>query len=78
MSYVDLNPIRAGLAKTPEQSDFTSIQERIEAYAKQQKTRQIKQTAKEQPTKLYQIQDRHHLFNDWTFTSCNHIMSAIN
>jgi hypothetical protein len=53
MSYVDLNPIRAGLAKTSEQSDFTSIQERIKAYGKQQKTRQIKQTAKEQLTKLH-------------------------
>ncbi|WP_223788378.1 transposase, partial [Marinicella meishanensis] len=29
MAYVDLNPIRAAMCKTPEQSDYTSIQERI-------------------------------------------------
>ncbi len=29
MAYIDLNPIRASMAKTPETSDYTSIQERL-------------------------------------------------
>ncbi|WP_252180394.1 transposase [Endozoicomonas sp. 4G] len=33
MAYVDLNPIRAEVSETPEESDYTSIQERIEKLA---------------------------------------------
>ena len=36
MAYVDLNPVRAGVAETLEESDYTSIQARIRQLQKQQ------------------------------------------
>ncbi len=37
MMYVDLNPVRAGISESLEDSDFTSIQKRIAEYAVKQK-----------------------------------------
>ena len=31
--YVDLNPVRAGVAATPEDADFTAIQQRLQEFA---------------------------------------------
>jgi len=39
MMYVDLNPVRARVCDSLENSDFTSIQERIKLYAKTAKTK---------------------------------------
>ncbi len=40
MAYVDLNPVRAGMARTPERSDYSSVQQRARKLAGSQCAKQ--------------------------------------
>jgi len=44
MAYVDLSPIRARMAKAPEDSDFTAIQERPRQFARSRQAQESRPT----------------------------------
>ncbi len=74
MVYVDLNPIRAGKASTPEQSDFTSLQERIGQWQSGQHSSWLKplQTADQQNSHIpFALADYFELA-DWTGRAVRH------
>ena len=50
MMYVDLNPIHAGICESPEASDFTSIQQRLQVY--QEKTADDQMTSRAQASAI--------------------------
>jgi hypothetical protein len=52
LAYVDLNPIRAGIAETPETSDHTSVQRRIQALEQASQATEHPYTEPPQPAEL--------------------------
>ncbi len=68
MAYVDLNPVRAGMATMPETSDFTAVQERIEQWREGRRKSWLKplQTKKGKPGVIpFALADYFELV-DWT------------
>ncbi|MBL4820288.1 MAG: transposase [Gammaproteobacteria bacterium] len=64
MAYVDLNPVRAGISSSPQESDFTSIQERLVVHARRVKN-------KSRPQKSLLRHYRHYFQNKQELTDGN-------
>ena len=60
-AYVDLNPIRAGMADVPEKADYTSIQQRIRVA---QAANAVSETRTTSNTKLSEKKPLPHIFED--------------
>jgi REP element-mobilizing transposase RayT len=65
MAYVDLNPVRAGMADTPEASDYTSVQQRTN------KLRHLENTSADPRPELLPLVDQEHIDSPWQDTLCH-------